>query len=119
MADEKKPDDEIEPWVTIQLTPPAPGGRFAAFITGEGIATRPIAFFALQHLAYEEDGADELDSRIVPVVLEPDGTALYLDRGEAGAGDHNFAGMGDTAADAELIGLAVLAELEKAAKASP
>jgi hypothetical protein len=119
MPDEK-PEEEIEPWITVQLVPPAPGGYFAAFIVGGPapadlkVSTRPLAWFALQHLAWTEEGEELMEARVVPVVLEPSGEAIYLDAGKSGGPDHGFAGIAQSAAEAERIGAAVLAELVKA-----
>jgi hypothetical protein len=56
-----------------------------------------------------------MEARVVPVVLEPSGEAIYLDSGKSGGPDHGFAGIAQSAAEAERIGAAVLAELVKAA----
>lgn len=120
MADEKKkPDDGIEPWVTVQLQTPPPGAHFAAFIEpqeagGFKVRTMPVAFFLLQHLSYDDDDGEQLDSRVIPSVALPTGELLELDAGRAGGPDHGFAGVAQSAAEAEKIGRAVADELDKA-----
>ncbi len=126
MTDERKPEG-IEPWVTVQLFPPGPGGEFvgyyAAFLVpGAGgvglvVEVRAVSWYALQHLSYDDDEGEQLESRIVPCVLMPTAEVLYLDAGAAGGPDHGFAGLGNDEADAERIGAAVLAELNRARSA--
>lgn len=108
----------VEAWVTVQLQPAPPGCVWAAFLVPEAsgfrVETLRVAFCALQHLTFEEDGADVVESRIVPVVIHPTGEVLYLDGGRGGGPDHGFAGVGNSAPEAEKIGRAVADELGRA-----
>ena len=121
-ADEKTgPDEGIEAWVTVELQPAPPGCIWSAFLvpderttTGFRVETLRVAFCALQHLTFEEDGADVVESRIVPVVIHPTGEVLYLDGGRGGGPDHGFAGVGNSSGEAEKIGEAVRDELARA-----
>lgn len=120
MADKNTSTDEDsteEPWVTVQLAPAPPGARFAAFLEGDppAVIVRPVGFFALQHLAYEETDPrtrqviEEIESRVVPLVFLQDGTAIYL--GPDASDSHAFAGLGDTEDEARRVGATVLEAL--------
>lgn len=122
-TDEKTDDAEgAEAWVTVQLYPPGPGCMWAAFVVPEGAGFRAetarVTYCALQHLSFEEDGAEELESRIVPVVAHATGEFLYLDGGRAGGEDHGFAGVANSEPEAKRIGEAVAAELGRQRKAA-
>jgi hypothetical protein len=123
MADEteEKPADDaegLEAWVTVQLLEAPPGCRWAGFVVEAGKKFEPqaarVAFVALQHLTFEEEGAEVVESRIVPVVFHPTGEALYLDGGRGGGPDHGFAGVAETSSEATKIAEAVAGELTRA-----
>ncbi len=120
-TEEKPADDDaegVEAWVTVQLLEAPPGCRWAGFVVEAGkkleAQAARVAFVALQHLTYEEDGDDVTESRIVPVVFHPTGEALYLDGGRSGGPDHGFAGVAETSPEATKIAEAVAAELARA-----
>lgn len=118
MGSEEKKTEDVEAWVTVQLQPPPFGAQFAAFVEpqekgGYKVRTVPVAFFLLQHLSYDDNDGEQLDSRVIPAVVQPTGELLELDGGRGGGPDHGFAGVGSTPGEAAGLGQAVVTELER------
>jgi hypothetical protein len=110
------PEKEQGPlaWITVQLIAPAEAISFAAFVDAppakDPIRVVPVAYVALQHLRYEVEGEavgkgeeapepiEEVESRIVPLVIDAAGVVIELDDTTPG-----FVGLGEDAVAAKRI----------------
>lgn len=100
MADEPAPDDNntATPWITVQILAPSPNARWAALNgtrdpSGATVfAAVAVDFMALQHQRDVLEGETEddapieavVDWRLVPLVMDTNGTARLLVPGVIG-----------------------------------
>lgn len=111
---------DLDPWSTVQLVPPGPSSKFAGFVHFGDLSTEVLAveYLALQELVTkgeDDDDDDEVQSRVVPAVVDASGMLRFLEQGTEG--NEGFACLAATEAACHENLAKILAELR--AKLAP